>query len=102
MSKVKSIFVTDQIYAAGGEDRVRAYITKGGYAGKFKCIECPHLDFACSANVRAHVEYHHFSPGYTCKNCNKTYKVRTVLVKHLKKCNGPIPGYDMSWTGGQF
>ena len=48
------------------------------------------MDFACSANVKAHVEYHHYSPGYPCPNlnCSKVYKVKTVLVKHLKKCTG--------------
>merc|ERR1712173_473164 len=92
----------DSMGAAGGsgaaadgkdghaEDRIRAYITRD-FPGLFKCVECPHLDFACSANVKAHVEYHHYSPGYQCKNCNKVYKVRTVLVKHLKKCAGIRP-----------
>ena len=66
-----------------GEDRVKAYITR--HMGKFKCIECPHLEFTHKANIVGHIEYYHYSPGYQCEICNKVYKVKRVMVKHLKK-----------------
>ena len=53
--------------------------------GKYKCKECPHLEFTWIGNIKGHVEYYHYSPGYQCNVCNKVYKVRRAFVKHIKK-----------------
>jgi len=74
------------------DDQLQWYMVRV-QAGYFKCRECPDLDFRCSGNLRAHVESHHYSPGYKCPNCQKMFKIRNVYSKHVKKC-----GSVVTWT----
>ena len=58
-------------------------INTGG--GRYKCTECPDFDFTCFGNLRAHIECHHYSPGYKCQFCEKVFRIRNVHSRHVKK-----------------
>ena len=68
--------------------RIRSFmdhIGKGYYT-------CRHCEYGPSiyANVKAHVESKHYSPGYTCSICDQTYRMEKVMKRHMKKCVGPV------------
>ena len=68
-----------------GEERIRSYMVKV-QPGFYRCKLCIHFNFACTANLKAHIESRHYSPGYTCGKCSKVFKISNVARKHLKKC----------------
>ena len=51
--------------------------------GKPMCSVC-NTNFSNSANLRGHVEAHHYSPGYACPTCFKVYKLRKSFTHHVK------------------
>jgi transposase-like protein len=59
-----------------------------------KCIVCPQFDFSCSANLRAHVELHHYTPGYRCNVCEKMFKKSKDATAHVKNCQKYYPIID--------
>ena len=53
--------------------------------GLFICKACGKTQRSYS-NMRHHVESKHYSPGYTCQTCRKTFQVNQVCNKHQKIC----------------
>lgn len=41
-----------------------------------------------SSNLRAHIEAHHYSPGYTCAICERTMTTRNAYKGHMKIKHG--------------
>ena len=96
-TKFKFKCVADRdYYHLEGEERIRSYMVKV-QPGFYRCNLCPNLDFSCSGNLKAHVESQHYSPGYSCNNCSKVFKIKNVLTKHLKKCGGGESKF-VKWT----
>ena len=77
------------------EERIKTYMIKV-QPGYWKCAICVDVDFTCSGNVRAHVESHHYSPGYTCPLCKKILKIKNVYTKHIKTCASKAQA--VNWT----
>ena len=63
---------------------ITSYIEKV-HSGYWLCRACQ-TDFSCSGNARAHVESKHYTPGYTCPQCTKYFKIRNNFTQHVKKC----------------
>ena len=53
--------------------------------GTYKCTQCDHPPNNL-ANVKSHVESKHFSPGYQCRFCGRTYAIEKTAKSHMKAC----------------
>ena len=83
-TKFKFKYVADNSNLEG-EERIRSYMVKVK-PRFYRCKLCKNLDFACTSNLKAHIESRHYSPGYTCEKCSKLFNIRIVAVKHSKTC----------------
>jgi len=71
--------------------QVEAYIERIQTAegSKLQCRACQKITHAKSkATMVNHVEATHIQATVACNYCNKTFKARSYLKNHLKKC-GP-------------
>ena len=53
--------------------------------GLYQCKACGRAE-KFHSNLRYHVELKHYSPGYSCQNCGKTFQVNQNCTKHQKLC----------------
>ena len=53
--------------------------------GAYVCKACGKSERSHS-NLRCHVESQHYSPGYSCENCGKGFKMYQTYTRHTKKC----------------
>lgn len=68
-------------------EEVAAYFVKPTLdsPGLYTCISCGKKEKS-KTNIVTHVEYHHYSPGYDCRFCGKSWRVKNTLRRHLKNC----------------
>ena len=67
------------------QEKIKSYMLKVK-PGLYRCKLCIDLDFACTGNLKAHIESQHYSPGYTCGNCSKVFRIKNTVANHVKKC----------------
>ena len=79
---------------SSAEEKIKTFMSKIEGTKIHKCIVCPQFDFSCSANLRAHVELHHYTPGYRCNACGKTFKKSKDATAHVKNCQKYYPIID--------
>ena len=54
--------------------------------GLYLCKVCGKTE-KFHTNMKNHIEYHHYSPGYSCALCGKTWKVERHVRKHFATCS---------------
>ena len=52
--------------------------------GLHMCLDCGWTSDN-TGNLRSHVESKHFSPGYKCRFCAKSFKLRNTRGQHEKR-----------------
>ena len=53
--------------------------------GLYLCKACGKTEKSHS-NMRYHVESRHYTPGYSCENCGKEFKMILQCQRHQKVC----------------
>lgn len=70
------------LFAGGGAGRsVASFIVKDKL-GNFVCTHCK-METAKHHDMVRHVETRHFSPGYGCSLCEKSFKTKRYLRSHI-------------------
>ena len=64
------------------DPRLKEYFGRDN--GTHFCLACGHV-CQTSSNLRAHVESKHYSPGYNCRFCEKSFRLRNSRAAHEKK-----------------
>ena len=67
------------------QGNVKDYIGRT-HDGLYLCTACGKTE-KFHSNLRAHVEHSHYSPGYACAKCGKSFSINRSCQKHQKSCN---------------
>ena len=68
-------------FSAKAGASVEDFITKDEW-GNFVCTDC-RLETVKHHDMVRHIETRHFSPGYGCSLCGKSFKTKRYLRSHV-------------------
>ena len=66
------------------DEGVRSYFGKTA-DGSLMCTACNFVN-KYTNNMRSHVESKHYSPGYKCQFCGRSFQIMKSCRFHEKKC----------------
>ena len=53
----------------------------------FSCLVCDYSTPFTNNTIKRHIETHFHGLSYTCKYCNKEFRSKNILYKHVALCN---------------